>query len=519
MKKRLGALLLAAAMVCSLASCGKKVSSDAAGEQTLDVDVAVIGAGGAGMTAAIAAAQAGRRVVILEKTDTVGGNSLRATGGMNAAKTEWQDGIGFYEYPGLMNTLDPAATEYPQLSRLVKSICGEYVDWTTEGASGYFDCPNLFILDTMLAGECVNDSGLVSTLVKNSAAAMDWLESIGAELQSVVACGGSSVKRLHCPVDEKGKLLPIGSYLVPILEQTCVDNGVDIIFNAPVTEILMKGKKVAGVKAVGCTVNAKSVIIASGGFGADLKLISELKPELDGLITTNAPGCTGDGIRMALAVGAATVDMERIQLHPTVEQKTSTPIAESLRKEGAILVNQEGLRFCDETDGRDALSAAELAQTGGYAWLVVDQRMAEDSDLIGGYIKKGYTLRGDTYEALARDLGVPEEALAQTMEQWNACVASGADARFGRTSFAGALDTAPFYAIRVTPGVHYTMGGLKINTSAQVLDADGNEIPGLFAAGEVTGGVHGADCLEGSAITDFVVFGRLAGQFAAAYAK
>lgn len=519
MKKRLAALLLAAAMVCSLTSCGKKVSSDAAGEQTLDVDVVVVGAGGAGMTAAIAAAQAGRRVVILEKTATVGGNSLRATGGMNAAKTEWQDGIGFYEYPGLMATLDSAATEYPQLSRLVKNIRGEYVDWITEGAGGYFDSPNLFILDTMLEGECVNDNSLVSTLVKNSAAAMDWLESIGAELSSVRASGGSSVKRLHRPVDEKGKLLPIGSYLVPILEQTCVDNGVNIIFNAPVTEILMKGKKVAGVKAEGYTVNAKSVIIATGGFGADLKLVSDLKPGLDGVITTSAPGCTGDGIRMAMTVGAAAVDMEQIQLCPTVEQKTSTPIADGLRGEGAILVNQEGLRFCDEMDTRDAVSAAELAQTGGYAWLVVDQKMAEDSDVMEGYMKKGYTLRGDTYEALAREMGVPEEALTQTMEQWNASVASGSDARFGRTRFARALDTAPFYAIRVTPGVHYTMGGLKINTSAQVLDADGNEIPGLFAAGEVTGGVHGANCLEGSAVTDFVVFGRLAGQFAAAYAK
>ena len=299
------------------------------------------------------------------------------------------------------------------------------------------------------------------------------------------------------------------------------DAGVEIIFDTPVDEIIMQDGKAVGVKAssTGLTVNAKSVVLATGGFGANLKMVAELKPSLDGFVTTNAPGCTGDGIKMAEAVGAATVDMDQIQIHPTVEQKTSALITEGLRGDGAVLVNQEGLRFCDEVGTRDAVSAAELAQTGGYAYLIVDQKMVDASATIQGYIKKGFTVQGDTYEALAKEMGAPEATLAKTMETWNKCVADSKDAEFGRTSFANALDTAPYYAIKIAPGIHHTMGGVKINTETEVLDAKGAAIGNLYAAGEVTGGVHGANRLGGNAVADIVVFGRIAGANAAANVK
>ena len=248
-------------------------------------------------------------------------------------------------------------------------------------------------------------------------------------------------------------------------------------------------------------------------------MVAQLKPELDGFVTTNAPGVTGDGIKMAEAVGAATVDMDQIQIHPTVEQATSALITEGLRGDGAILVNAEGLRFCDEVGTRDAVSAAELAQTGGYAYLIVDQKMVDASSVIAGYITKGYTVQGDTYADLGAAMGVPGDALTETMEKWNAALAAGVDEEFGRTSFANALDTAPFYAIKIAPGVHHTMGGVKINTATEVIGTDGSVIPGLFAAGEVTGGIHGANRLGGNAVADFVVFGKIAGEQAAAYAK
>lgn len=497
----------------------KAISGNPEGEKTLDTDVVVVGAGGAGMTAAIAAAQAGKKVVILEKTAMAGGNSIRSTGGMNAAKTDWQDTNEWKESAGLEKTLSTAAETYPELSELVATVQKEYDDWKAAGSNGYFDATNLFILDTLVGGKNVNDPELVTTLAENSAAAIDWLDSVGAELHNVGSFGGASVKRIHRPVNAEGKTVSVGAYIVPILEEACNNAGVEIIYNAPVTEILMDGGKAVGVKAEGYTVNAKSVVLASGGFGANLEMVAELKPELDGFVTTNAAGITGDGIKMAEAVGAATVDMDQIQIHPTVEQATSALITEGLRGDGAILVNAEGLRFCDEVGTRDAVSAAELAQTGGSAYLIVDQKMVDASSVIAGYITKGYTTQGETYAELAKALGMPEDALTATMEKWNAAVAAGTDAEFGRTSFANALDTAPFYAIKIAPGVHHTMGGVKINSSAEVIDTNGAPIPGLFAAGEITGGVHGANRLGGNAVADFVVFGKIAGEGAAAYAK
>ena len=178
----------------------------------------------------------------------------------------------------------------------------------------------------------------------------------------------------------------------------------------------------------------------------------------------------------------------------------------------------EGKRFIDEVGTRDVVSAAEIAQTGSYSWLVVDQAMVDASSVIQGYIKKGYTVTGQTYEELAKAMGVDEAAFAETMKTWNGYVEAKNDPDFGRTSFAKALDTAPYYAIKVTAGVHHTMGGLKINTNTEVLKADGSVIPGLFAAGEVTGGVHGANRLGGNAVADFTVFGRIAGAAASKYA-
>ena len=266
-------------------------------------------------------------------------------------------------------------------------------------------------------------------------------------------------------------------------------------------------------------VNAKSVILSTGGFGANLDMVTEYKPELAGFMTTNAAGAQGQGIAMATAIGAGTVDMDQIQIHPTVEANTAALITEGLRGDGAILVNANGERFIDEVGTRDVVSAAEIAQPGSYSWLIVDQAMADASSVIQGYIKKGYTKSGATYEELAKELEIDPAAFAKTMEKWNSYVEAKNDPDFGRTSFANPLNNGPFYAIKVTAGVHHTMGGVTINSATEVLKADGTAIPGLFAAGEVTGGVHGANRLGGTAVADFVVFGRIAGDSAAAYAS
>jgi len=209
--------------------------------------------------------------------------------------------------------------------------------------------------------------------------------------------------------------------------------------------------------------------------------------------------------------------MDQIQIHPTVEANTAALITEGLRGDGAILVNAEGKRFIDEVGTRDVVSAAEIAQTGSYSYLIVDQAMVDASSVIQGYINKGFTVEGEDYAALAEALGIDAAAFEETMTNWNSYVEAQEDPDFGRTSFANPLDTAPYYAIKVTAGIHHTMGGLKIDSSTEVLDTDGNVIPGLFAAGEVTGGVHGANRLGGNAVADFTVFGRIAGTAASEY--
>ena len=500
-------------------------SGEKAEDSTVEADVVIVGAGGAGMTAAITAANEGKSVVIVESQAMVGGNSVRATGGMNAAKTVYQDENTFEQAAGVEKTLASAAEKYADNETITALAATVAEQWAAYQANptGYFDSVELMELDTMIGGKGINDPALVETLCEGTADAIDWLDENGITLHNVSSFGGASVKRIHRPVGDDGKVVSVGSYMIPRLQQACEKAGVQILLSTTAEEILTDGGKAVGIKATGAagetvTINAKAVILASGGFGANLDMVVEYKPELKGFMTTNAPGILGQGIAMAQAIGADTVDMDQIQIHPTVQYDSAALITEGLRGDGAILVNAEGKRFIDEVGTRDVVSAAEVAQTGGYSWLVVDQKMADASSVIQGYIKKGYTVEGKTYEELAEAMGVDSAAFAETMANWNQCVADKTDAEFGRTSFANPLDTAPYYAIKVTAGVHHTMGGLKIDTNTEVLDADGNAIPGLFAAGEITGGVHGANRLGGNAVADFTVFGRIAGKAASDYA-
>ena len=505
-----------------------KADKTANGETvSYDADVVVIGAGGAGMTAAMTAADAGQKVVILESQAMVGGNSARATGGMNAAKTVYQDENEFDQAAGVEKTLATAAEKYADnetITALAKTVSEQWAAYQAN-PTGYFDSVELMELDTMVGGKGINDPELVKTLCEGTADAIDWLDENGITLHNVSSFGGASVKRIHRPVNEEGKVVSVGAYMIPLLQENCEKRGIDIVLNTTVDTILTDANGaavgVSGTDKDGNTVvvNAKSVILATGGFGANLDMVTQYKPELAGFMTTNAAGAQGQGIEMATAIGAGTVDMDQIQIHPTVEANTAALITEGLRGDGAILVNANGERFIDEVGTRDVVSAAEIAQPGSYSWLIVDQAMADASSVIQGYIKKGYTKTGATYEELAKELDVDPAAFANTMETWNSYVEAKNDPDFGRTSFANPLNNGPYYAIKVTAGVHHTMGGVTINSATEVLKEDGTVILGLFAAGEVTGGVHGANRLGGTAVADFVVFGRIAGESAANYAS
>ena len=504
---------------------GEEESEVPAEDAVYDVDVVVVGAGGAGMTAAIVAADAGKNVLVVESQAMVGGNSVRSTGGLNAADTPYQDENEFGEQAGVEKTLATAAESWADNETITALAAAVQEQWDAyqENPEGYFDSAELMELDTMIGGKGINDPELVKTLCESSASAIEWLESVGASLTSVSSFGGASVKRIHRPLDEEGKVISVGSYIVPILQENLESRGIELLLNTTATSILMNDGAAAGIEAetadgAAVTVNAKSVVLATGGFGANLDMVVEYKPELEGFMTTNAPGALGQGITMAQEAGADVVDLDQIQIHPTVQADTASLITEGLRGDGAILVNAEGQRFIDEVGTRDVVSAAEIAQTGSYSWLIVDQAMVDASSVIQGYINKGFTLTGEDYASLAEAIGVDPVAFEETMNTWNGYVEAGEDPDFGRTSFANPLNTAPYYAIKVTAGIHHTMGGVKINTNTEVIDTEGNVIPGLFAAGEVAGGVHGANRLGGNAVADFTVFGIIAGNAAADYA-
>ena len=279
-----------------------------------------------------------------------------------------------------------------------------------------------------------------------------------------------------------------------------------------VTGLVVKGKDGS------YKINAKAVVNAAGGFAGNNELVSKYVPRLKGFATTNHPGATGDGIVVAEKAGAALIDMTEIQTHPTVVPKVGEMITEAVRGNGAILINKDGKRFFNELDTRDAVSAAILKQKDGVAYLFFDSDMQKSLKATNGYIKQSYTLKGETLDDIAKAMGVKADVLKQTMADWK----KGKDAKkdaFGRADMPRDLATGPFYAIVVTPAVHHTMGGIKIDSKTQVYDQKGNVIPGLFAAGEVTGGVHGGNRLGGNAQADIVVFGRIAGQQAYIFAQ
>ncbi len=467
---------------------GSHISDAATEDYELTTDVVVVGGGGAGMTAAITIAESGKSVIIIEKSDILGGNTSRASSGMNACETHY------------------------------------------EAEQGVEDSVELFIEDTMKSGKEINDPDLVRTLAENTSAAIDWLDEENAPLSGPLGTmGGLSAKRTHRPTDAEGNVTSVGNYLVSALGVRLDELGVEIITGTAVDKVIMEDGKACGVTGVGTygenvTVHAGAVVIATGGFGGNMDRIVELRPDLEGYISTNVATATGDAIDFLGEIGADFVDLEQIQLHPTVIPTDGALVGEALRGDGAILVNREGVRFTNETGTRDAVSAAEVAQTGGNVWLIANQEMYEGSAVIKKLDKSGYLVTGETLEELAAAMEFDQastEALLETVETWSSYVASGVDADFSRDIGTPLTDlsSGPYYAVNVGPGIHHCMGGVKINTEAQVISTDGNPIPGLYACGEVTGGIHGANRLGGNAVADIVVFGRIAGENAAKYCE
>ena len=447
--------------------------------RTDKTDIVIIGAGATGLTAAITAHDRGAKVIVLEKMPITGGNSQLAAGGMNAAGTTFQK------------------------------------------ARGIPDSVELMYSDTMKGGKNINDPELAGILAKDSAAAVDWLTSIGADLSDVGRMGGASAARAHRP---KGGAA-VGAHITQVLKKNVEDRIIDVRVNSRVVKILEDSKgRATGVLVEGkhsklYKISAKAVIIASGGFSANPERVAYYQPAYKGMTTSNQPGATGDGINLGSAAGADLVDMKEIQIHPTVAAGSRILITEAVRGNGAILVNREGKRFVNELTTRDAASAAILKQTGKSAFLVFDEGIRKSLKQIEGYFHLNLVTSGSSIADLAAKIKVPASELEAAINAYNKAVDDKNDTAFKRPDMPRSLKTPGFYAIEIMPGIHYTMGGLKINTNMQVIAKDGKPIVGLYAAGEGTGGVHGANRLGGNSITQTIAFGRIVGENAAKFAK
>ncbi|MBF8807614.1 MAG: flavocytochrome c [Enterococcus lacertideformus] len=446
-------------------------------EMKSSYDIIIVGAGGAGMSAAIEAKDAGMNPVIFEKMPVAGGNTLKSSSGMNASETKFQK------------------------------------------ANGIEDSNDIFYEETLKGGGGTNNQALLRYFVDHSAGAIDWLDQNGIKLDNLTITGGMSEKRTHRPSDGSA----IGGYLVNGLLKNVHKRKIPVFVNTKVTEIKKNNGKVneVTVQVQGeepKEITGKAIVVTSGGYGASEKFIEKYRPDLEGYVTTNQSGSTGDGISMIEKLGGQVVDMDKIQIHPTVQQDEGVLIGEAVRGEGAILVNQEGERFVNELDTRDKVSAAIPALPDKSAYLIFDQGVRERAKAIDFYEQKGYVISGDNVAELAEKIALPQEALAQTLNTWNEVVASKKDEQYRRTTaMEHDLSTPKYYAIKIAPGIHYTMGGVKVNTNTEVLNKENKVITGLYTAGEVTGGLHGDNRIGGNSVAEIIIFGRQAGQQAAKF--
>lgn len=468
--------------------------AEKAKDVTIETEIVVIGGGGAGLAAAVRANQLGSKVLVLEKMGKVGGNTILAGGALNAVNDRSEQAIAY----------------------------NDSVEW--------------HYTQTLSGGDYQGDPLLVHTLVSNAWDGVQWLMDLGMEFQDETAglftVTGGLWPRAHKPVE------PLGTgFFKTYMNYIDSHDNVDVMLNTCATEILVdENGKACGVVATGETGNtvtvkaSKGVVVATGGFAANVELRSAYNTQWadlgDSIKSTNHAGATGDGIKMLQKLGADFVQMGNIQLLPLGDPVTGS-LSGNIEHdvETRIYINKEGNRFVNEGGRRDDMTNALFAQTDAYMWVVMDSDTYPTGDERNNFgetanqlVEAGRAVKADTLEELAEKMNVPADTLIAAVTEFNRHAEGGDLAgtpdEFGRTLYKTPIDTAPFYAAARIPTVHHTMGGVRINVNAQVLDENGNVIPGLYAAGEVTGGIHGANRLGGNALTDTVVFGRIAGESA-----
>ena len=470
----------------------------------LSADVVVIGAGGAGMAAAVTAHQEGKSVIVIEKTSQMGGNTTLAGGALNA------------------------------------------VDDNSETALANKDSVDFHYEQTFNGGDKQGNPVLVRKLVDEAWDGVEWLMDLGMEFKpGTFTVTGGLWQRAHQPVEPKGS-----GFFKTYAKYIESNDGITMVYNTAAEEFIVENDVVTGVVAKGnsgnkVTVKANNgVVLATGGFGQNIKMRvdysadSEKWPVLDeSYPSTNTSAITGDGMIMAQKIGANLIQMENIQLLPTGDPESGS-LSGSIGNtvESRIYINKDGNRYVDEGGRRDDMTLALIAQEDHLMYVLCDSDSYPTGDeknnfgeTLNSLVDQGRTIRANTLEELAELIDIPAENLIKTVDEYNRhCLGGDLENQkdeFGRSLFIDSdkiqdgINEAPFYVSPRVPTVHHTMGGVEINEFTEVINEDGEVISGLYAAGEVTGGIHGTNRLGGNALTDTIVFGRTAGKQASQFVK
>lgn len=499
-------------------------------------DVVIIGGGGTGLSAAATSVQAGKKTILVEKFPAVGGNTIRTGGPMNAADPEWQN--TFDALPGEAATLKslmetPDEKIDPEYLDDFHELQGQLKEYLDSGEHFLFDSKLLHEIQTYLGGkrtdlngtEIHGDYTLVKTLVDNALKSVGWLQSIGVRFDpnEVTMPVGAKWRRGHKPLENQG------FEYISNLQRYVKEQGGQIITDTRVQKLLKENNQIVGLEATNADgqqviVHANAVILASGGFAANTKMVQKYNTYWtkvdDDIATSNSPAITGDGIKLGTDVGADLVGMGFSQMMPVSDPVTGE-LFSGLQVPPAnfVMVNNKGDRFVDEYESRDVLSQAAI-DNGSLFYLIADENIKgtaynTSQEKINEQVEAGTLFKDDTLEGLANQIKVDPTELITTITKYNSYVEAGHDPEFGKDVFDLKVEKAPFYATPRKPALHHTMGGLKIDSSAHVLDTSGQPISGLYAAGEVAGGLHAGNRLGGNSLADIFTFGRIAAQTAA----
>ncbi|QIW95872.1 hypothetical protein AMS68_001390 [Peltaster fructicola] len=458
--------------------------------------VIVVGAGLSGLSAAHTVYLAGGNVVLLDKNNFMGGNSTKATSGINGALTRTQ----------------------------VEHKLGDSV-------KQFYD-------DTLKSARDKARPDLIKVLTYKSAAAVEWLQDVfNLDLTLVSRLGGHSFPRTHRGHDAKFPGMAITYALMQRFEELAEKEPerVQLIKKAKVTKVNKEGNHVTGVTyEFGGEENTVEgpVILATGGYAADFtetSLLKKHRPDTFDLSTTNGAHATGDGHKMLMKIGANGIDMDKVQVHPTglVDPKDPTAktkflAAEALRGEGGLLLNSKGQRFTDELQHRDYVSGKLWEERDKGLWpvrLVLNSKASNILDFHSRHYSGRGLMKKLSGKELAKEIGCSEKDLQKTFTDYNSYADGKAKDPYGKKYYHnGPFDISDtFHVALMEPVLHFTMGGIEINDKAECLNNEGKPFDGLFVCGELAGGVHGANRLGGSSLLGCVVYGRVAGESASKY--